>query len=115
MATQEQDHRNQFNVIFGSRRRMDVWAKVGEFAVEPPEQFTAHAITGELEAEGIVKQTTFGELAKLERLDMITRIDSPSYDRRVHYQRTDSPLWLIVEAAVQAADLLQQKAPSADA
>ena len=44
-----------------------------------------------------------GELARLVRLGMLEE-DHPDDSRRIYYERTDSPLWKIMQAAARVIE-----------
>lgn len=53
----------------------------------------------------VINQSDLGvELARLVRLGMLEE-ERPDDVRRVYYNRTDSPLWKIIEAASDAIEL----------
>jgi hypothetical protein len=84
--------------LFGrsSRLRLAVWIVQREkprfYQSEPPR-------------EVILQSDAARELGHLLRLGMLEE-ERPDESRRIYYVRTDSPLWKIIEAAVEAIDTL---------
>lgn len=67
---------------------------------DDPSFFQGEAVTGvSYSASGVAQ-----ELERLVKLGMIVRHERTPGDRRVYYTRSDSALWMIIEAAANAVE-----------
>lgn len=94
--------------LFGSTHRLDIWSEVVRFAIEPPERFFAKQIADNV-FQSVPPSNVNAEMRRLQDLGMITPTGENDYHESqthglppVWYVRTDSPLWEIVVAAIEA-------------
>jgi hypothetical protein len=96
--------------VFGSRHRLDIWASVTAFSIEPPEPFFALEITRSL-GDNVSRGFLHQELQTMSRLGMVAFTGERQYKEgqsNGNYPkwlvRTASPLWELVDVAVRVVD-----------
>lgn len=96
--------------FFGNKYRIDVAAFIMHFSVEPPETFRGSEVAREIfHDKGIGEHATYQQLKALGSMNMIEEVELVSRarsDSSYYYRRTNSPLWRVVEVAVEAMDEL---------
>lgn len=90
---------------FGRMDRIDVWAAILD--LDPPIFRTLDLQVKLKEETGIPETCTAHEIKFLKETGMIISLPrNPSDSRSVTYQRTDSPLWDMAEAAVNSFNVM---------
>lgn len=94
--------------FFGNKDRVDIAAAVCRYSIEPPETFRGVEVAKQIfHDKGVGANVTRQQLKVLESVDMIQEVQLESRtpgDSAIYYTRLDSPLWRVVEVAIQAVD-----------
>jgi|SRR3989344_1029060 len=104
-------NRNEYiKAIFGNTHRLDIWARIARFSIDPLERFYASELKPDLERTAGVM--LHGEIQNLQRLGMIELSSEGGYHEGQiggqapkWFVRTDSPAWQIVETALHVVEL----------
>ena len=102
--------------LFGKKYRLDIWERILEYAIEPPELFRQSELQDKLESEkGVTKASTSQEAIAMCQMGMLEEVPSPYHHPSVYaiyYKRVESPYWDIAQAVIEAVQKIQ---PAADA
>jgi hypothetical protein len=98
--------RSEFiKTMFGSSVRLDIWAAIGSYSINPPQEFgidqimTDHSRNDETVRLGKVVR----EVGRLESLGMVERADGTSFPS-TRFVRADTPAWDIIATAQNVLD-----------
>jgi hypothetical protein len=89
--------------MFGRERKLDIYAAIGQYSIDPPESFTSVEIFSTLTDETTNKSLylqVWNEIQVLERFGMIERAERTT--KPLIYTRVESKGWGIVAASVEA-------------
>ncbi|HVI60930.1 MAG TPA: hypothetical protein VM535_02110 [Candidatus Saccharimonadales bacterium] len=104
----ERDH--TMKALFGNKDRIDVAAAVMRFSVDPPETFRGIEVSNAvLRDKGVSGNVARQQLKVFESVNMLEEVNLESRapgDVAYYYRRVDSPLWRVVEVAVEVMDEL---------
>ncbi|HEY5442517.1 MAG TPA: hypothetical protein VIJ68_03195 [Candidatus Saccharimonadales bacterium] len=95
--------------VFGRGHRLDIWDAVLKHEIEPADPFTVKSIFDELSETTMSPRPTismvWGEFVRLEELNMTRRV-SPQQSKLVPHVRLDSPMWPVVQHAIEVIEVI---------
>lgn len=87
--------------VFGNKYRLDIWAAIGRYSIDPPEPFFYKQIKNDIEEAQVPTAVTWKEMQTLSGLGSIERVPEAE-GVAVMYHRLESPVWEIVQVAFEA-------------
>jgi hypothetical protein len=96
MTSEQSLKRQDLGAVFGDEGHADFLFALSRRTLNPPEPFYVTELEGEL---GQGHTPIARRMREVKDAGMIERIDTPTYDRRELYVRTNHPLWEVVELA----------------
>lgn len=98
MSAGEVDRTEFMKAVFGNKDRIDVWHTISQFPIEPPMPFLQKDIR---DMTGLEPRVIHQHVHALHKLGAIQETSEPQYSGRF-FVRTESPVWDIVAAAIEA-------------